>query len=462
MDLAQAPEKSRLLVRAIEGEQRRAVVAAAGARAAGSVLFLILSVVTWGATGKADWAVYAPLLSGYALFALGFLAVCQRPVAARIAPAAALADVAIVYLVQRVALPISPFPAGVAGFSLGPFAVLVALSGLTLRWPAVYVTAAAATAAEIALQAEAGVGAGAMAAAGLVLFLMAALGHAAARRLRYLARDLVGAEAATEIEVARLRAADEAKETIEQMLGEARAQNARLERLQRDKDGLAQLIVHDLRTPLSTMSLSLEYLARYLAGTQPEPDALRALEDAQRTSDRLAAMVTQILDTAKLEEGRITLQPAPLVVEDLLERTRQLVRHGAHEKQVQVELDAPPELEVWGDARLLGRVLENLLSNALRHVPRGGRILVAAGQDEDGCRISVHNNGSPVDDRLRERIFEKYQQASEGGRVEGWGLGLYFCKMAVEAHGGRIAVEDVPGWSASFVVRLPETAHAMN
>jgi signal transduction histidine kinase len=106
--------------------------------------------------------------------------------------------------------------------------------------------------------------------------------------------------------------------------------------------------------------------------------------------------------------------------------------------------------------RLTERVLENLVANALRYSPRGGKVLLAAETRGGEHVIAIHNNGPAIDPAKRVALFEKYRQEGNGvARVTGWGLGLYFCRMAVEAHGGRIAVEDVPGWSTSFLVRLP-------
>jgi two-component system heavy metal sensor histidine kinase CusS len=81
---------------------------------------------------------------------------------------------------------------------------------------------------------------------------------------------------------------------------------------------------------------------------------------------------------------------------------------------------------------------------------------MVASRDGADCRLSVHNNGAPIDAVDRERIFAKFQQAgAEGARLGGWGLGLYFCRMVVEAHGGTITVEDMEGWPTSFVLRVP-------
>jgi signal transduction histidine kinase len=114
-----------------------------------------------------------------------------------------------------------------------------------------------------------------------------------------------------------------------------------------------------------------------------------------------------------------------------------------------------------GDTRILLRVFENLLSNSIRHAPSGGQILLAATRDGSVCRLSVHNNGVPIEVLDRERIFAKFQQGgNDSARLGGWGLGLYFCRMVLEAHDGTIAVEDHPEWPTSFVMRVPAEAQS--
>jgi signal transduction histidine kinase len=108
------------------------------------------------------------------------------------------------------------------------------------------------------------------------------------------------------------------------------------------------------------------------------------------------------------------------------------------------------------DRRLFPRLLDNLLSNALRYSPKGGRILLVATESKGELVLSVHNTGEVIPAADREKIFAKFQQGeTETHRMFGWGLGLYFCRLVVESHSGRITVEDVVGWPTSFVIRLP-------
>jgi two-component system heavy metal sensor histidine kinase CusS len=450
-----------LLEKSTQRERARALAVSTSVRLAGAVAFLVLGLLSRGSGGPV-WNVYLPMLAAYAGIALVFFVLRHKPISPRLAWLSGLIDVGAIYLMQREAIPISSLPRALATFSLGPFALMVTLSALTLQTRAIVVAAGASIVAQILLMQQSELPAGAMVAGAVVIMVMGLVSHALLRQLRFLVVDLSEAEVRRHLEQRRRTETDAAKQTIERMLAESQGQNQRLERLQREKDSLVQLIVHDLRSPLNAVMLSLEYVAQEVRSRQAGSDLTEALEDARTTAQRVSVMVSQILDTAKLEEGRLALERAPIGTSDLLKKVRQQLAPMARDKRVDVRVEAPPDLAVRGDARLFGRVVENLLSNSIRHTPAGGKILLAASRAGTDCHLSVHNTGEPIQPADRERIFAKFQQgSSEGPRLGGWGLGLYFCRMVVEAHGGRISVEDVEGWTASFVVQLPAEPSAI-
>ena len=448
-----------LLEQSTQRERARALAVATSVRLGGAMAFVVLGLFS---RGRPEWNAYLPMLGVYALVALVFFLLRHKPISPRLAWLSGLIDVGAIYVMQREAIPLSNLPRVLATFSLGPFALMVALSALTLQTRAIVVTAVAAIVGQALLMQQAGMPAGAMLAGAVVIAFMTVISQAVLRRLRFLVLDLSEAEVKRHLEQRRRTETDAAKQTIERMLAEAQAQNQRLGRLQREKESLVQLIVHDLRSPLNAVMLSLEYVAQEVKSRQAGSDLTDALEDARSTAHRISGMVSQILDTAKLEEGRLDLERTPLSTSDLLKRVRQQLAPMARDKRVEVRVEAPADLAVRGDARLFGRVVENLLSNSIRHTPSGGKILLAAARVGGDCRLSVHNNGEPIQAADRERIFAKFEQgASEGPRLGGWGLGLYFCRMVVEAHGGRISVEDVEDWTASFVVQMPAEPPAL-
>jgi signal transduction histidine kinase len=455
----EAPEVSEaLLEEATERERARAIAVAAAVRLGGASSFLLLAMVL-STRGRAEWSAYLPMLLLYALVALVLFVLRHRPLSPRIGWLMGLVDVGAVFLIQREGLPLTDSPAAAATFTVGPFAAVVALSALTLRSLAILGAAAAATIAEILLMRQAGLSGDAMFAAAIVMTIMAVVGQAVLRRIRFLVVDLSRAEVKRHLEQRRRSETDAAKQTIERMLSEAQARSERLGRLQREKESLVQLIVHDLRSPLNAVMLSLEFVAQEVKRRDAGGDLTEALEDARSTAGRVSGMVSQILDTAKLEEGRLMLERDSLLAGELLRRVRHQLAPMAREKGVEVRVEAPSDLGLRGDPRLFGRVFENLLSNSIRHAPGGGQILLAAVREgSNTCRLSVHNNGVAIEADDRERIFAKFQQGGDGARLGGWGLGLYFCRMVLEAHDGTIVVEDVDGWPTSFVMRVPAEA----
>lgn len=441
------------LTRAVDAQRRSVLGAGAAVRLAGATVLLGITTALWLSGGQ-DWATYPPVLAAYLLVAGALYALRQRPVARWLGVVQAPVDVGLVYWLQHLAMPHSPFPAGVAGFSLGLFALVVALSGLTLRRSVVYGTALVAWVAQAALMRQADVGWGAVAIALVALVMVAAVSHYGTVRLRQLAVALSRAEVERALEARRFQDVEDARRTIERMLSDAQAKNDQLQALQRDKEQLTQFLVHDLRSPLSALTMTLSWME------QEVPGGKGVLAESVRTglavTARLDRMISDLLDVPRLEEGRLEPRKVPFTAAILLEEVRRSLDGVARARRLTLDVAAPPELEVVGDSELLVRVVENLASNALRYAPTGGRVRLEAGTDAQCHWLAVRNDGPPIPPETRTRIFDKYIQGeAEKDSRRGYGLGLYFSRLAAEAHGGQLAVEDTPGWSTSFVVRLP-------
>ncbi len=227
---------------------------------------------------------------------------------------------------------------------------------------------------------------------------------------------------------------------------------------------VSHMIVHDLRSPLAGVITGLDLASEELAQIPPDPhrDTVRAtVEVALISANALLRLVEQILDVNQLEAGEVPLLREPLDLKALAEETVQVLRGTAAEANITLIVRAPPDLSpVSADADKIKRVFFNLLDNALRYTPEGGEIRIDIIPRPDHYEVVVTDTGEGVPPDFRERIFERFVQGNVLRRKrgpKGSGLGLTFCKLAVEAHGGRIWVDDGPEGGAAFHFTLPLT-----
>lgn len=425
------------------------------ARLAGSLGFLVLAWISGVALHRRDWLVMVPALAGYAAIA-ALLVVGRRREGAlqAIAQAAPSLDVLIVFALQRSSLDLSPFPAGVAGWSLGAFVLLVVLASLTLRPAMIFLTAAVAWACEAALQREAGVGWAPVLASGLILALTAAVTALAARRLEELVARMTSEEVARRIAHERNEALVAAAAQVRAANEELGEKHAELIRAQARAESLSQLVVHDLKGPLTSILILLELTCENI-DPDVQPRILEDLGVALREGRRLLAMVQDLLAIGRLEEGALRLDPRPHPLWPMLDSIRQVHGPAARVRGAALEVRGPSELSGVFDGPLVHRMVENLVVNALRFVTKGQRIEVAAERREDGLVLRVSNDGPPIPPDRRDELFQKHGLDDVAGARHNFGMGLTFCRLVAEAHGGRIALEDAAGWNVAFVVRLP-------
>jgi signal transduction histidine kinase len=232
--------------------------------------------------------------------------------------------------------------------------------------------------------------------------------------------------------------------------------------LREKKRVLAALVVHDLRSPLSGIQGYLQLLREELE----DPDAkgrataFSYIDDATTLVGKALGLVATILDVDELEDGILKAVLSPVKIVELIERARAGNRAHFEVRELRLDVDVDPEMIVRIDRDLFGRVIENLLDNATRYAPRNGRCAIMAKRDAEGVEIAIGNNGPPVPAADREQIFGRYFQVERrrASARANRGLGLYFCKLAIEAHGGSIHVEERGDLGAVFVVRLPDAA----
>lgn len=218
---------------------------------------------------------------------------------------------------------------------------------------------------------------------------------------------------------------------------------------------LAALVVHDLRSPLAAaigyINLLREELGEHSAAVKSY------LDDTEVLIGKALGLVATILDVDELEDGMLRAHVVPVRLLELVERARQGNRAHFEVRQLRCDIDVDPEMTVPLDRELFGRVIENMLDNATRYAPRGGRCAISAKRDATGFEIAIGNDGPPVPAADRDQIFGRYFQVERrrASARANRGLGLYFCKLAVEAHGGTIHVEERGDLGTVFVTRLP-------
>ncbi len=223
------------------------------------------------------------------------------------------------------------------------------------------------------------------------------------------------------------------------------------------RDDLAQMIVHDLRTPLTAILTSLGLLKR-LSPEARAKNQERVIERTTRAAERLDKMIDDILLVSKIEKGELDLRKKTVRLSNLLSQQLDPYYLQARAEDKTLQLRCPPELEASLDPRLTGRVLENLVSNAFKYTKAGGHVSVTARGSNGTLSMSVADDGEGIPDEYKEAIFRKFSQApvSSGAPArKGTGLGLAFCRLAIEAHGGKIWVVDAPGGGSEFRIELP-------
>jgi signal transduction histidine kinase len=231
-----------------------------------------------------------------------------------------------------------------------------------------------------------------------------------------------------------------------------------LRRSESIRDDLNNMIVHDLRNPLTTISASADLLSRFTEADQAEARA-RFIDNMRSASGRMMGMIDDMLTVSKLEAGELKLKVETTPLDQLLMECVNTFAPRAAVEQKQLTADCPPNLAAEIDRALIGRVIENLIGNALKYTEDGSGVIgVIARSDSGGVRISVRDNGEGVPDDYKQSIFDKFAQApnaQERSIRKGVGLGLAFCRLVIEAHGGQINVTDAPDAGSLFSFFLP-------
>ena len=223
------------------------------------------------------------------------------------------------------------------------------------------------------------------------------------------------------------------------------------------------MMVHDLRSPLTAVLSGLDILRELTIDEHSDPMGVQALDVAGRSCHQMLTMVNNLLDISRLESGKMPLDRGPAPLSPLVHGVAFRLSPIASDRNVQVEVDISPDLPMADiDNEQISRVVTNLLDNALKFTPAGEKVIIrAVHQDIEPGEIlvcSVSDAGPGIPEGAEEIIFDRFSQVRVGThstRQRGSGLGLAFCKLAVEAHGGRIWAQSSPGQGSTFYFTLP-------
>ena len=229
-------------------------------------------------------------------------------------------------------------------------------------------------------------------------------------------------------------------------------------RLQQQKEELTEIVVHDLKNPLAAIASNAAYLTM---ATELNEDVRDCSNAISRAAENMLRMVHNLLDVSRAEEAGLSPQLEEVDLVGMADRASQLMSRRAEERRITlVAVSQTSEVLVQADTDLLRRVLENLLDNAIRYTPSGGRVEVRVAELGEHAAISVADGGPGIPEDQRERIFEKYAQlerkVDKAQQRFGRGIGLAFVKMVVDAHHGQISVLDNLPRGSCFQILLPK------
>lgn len=230
-----------------------------------------------------------------------------------------------------------------------------------------------------------------------------------------------------------------------------------LKRLERLRDDLTRMIIHDLRTPLSSVISGMQTLE--MLG-ELSPDQREVMAIALSGGETLLSMINGLLDIDQMESGAMALRYTELRADELVASAVTQIEGLAEAKSLTLFREVAEDLPLFsGDEEILRRTLVNLLGNAIKFTPAQGEITVAVHLENESKSVlfSVKDSGEGIPPESFEQIFEKFGQVESrlAGRTMSTGLGLTFCKLAVEAHGGKIRVESTTGEGSTFTFSIP-------
>ena len=226
--------------------------------------------------------------------------------------------------------------------------------------------------------------------------------------------------------------------------------------LEKTRQQLSHMLVHDLRAPLSSIVSSIDLILDAWREKDMTLPFEQILGISLRSAHRMETLISDILDTARLRSGEQTLSisefEVPALVKEAVEAVSAYAQRRDQTLRMQIDPGVPP---LEGDRDLILRVLTNLIDNAVKYTPKGGKVMVSVRDSSDSLRFVVVDNGPGIPSEDHDRIFDPYVRG-RSRKIHGAGIGLAFCKLAVEAHGGSIGLKSVVGKGSVFSFSIPK------
>ena len=235
----------------------------------------------------------------------------------------------------------------------------------------------------------------------------------------------------------------------------------RLKELENMRDALTGMIIHDLKSPLNVISGSIQVTLESMSDSKNgAPDDIRLLKNAEASCRHMMSLLNDILDVSRLEQHELPLKREEVSMEKLIMDCMDLLAPLRIKYDVSFKTIFEPNFPMISvDPVIIQRVINNLVTNSLKFTPPEGSITASLKKVGQEAEISIQDTGIGIPEKYLEKIFEKFFQGSEFESTrKGQGVGLTFCKMAIDAHGGRIWAESKENEGSRFIVRLPLTA----